>query len=72
MYTHNTFPSVAQGLKCPMWLVPETYKKYKEEKTEYISENDIQYNGGAAGAYRKTLEAYKVFAADVMKRSEVL
>ena len=29
MHSHNTFPSVAQALKCPMWLVPETYKQYK-------------------------------------------
>lgn len=30
MYSHNTFPSVAQALKCPMWLVPETYTEYEK------------------------------------------
>lgn len=31
MYTHNTYPSVAQSLKCPMWSVPEVYTKMKQQ-----------------------------------------
>lgn len=72
MYTHNTYPSVAQGLKCPMWLVPDVYSKMRIERPEYLDENQIQVNNGLFGNYRDTLEKYKTFAMDFIKRAEVL
>jgi cellulose biosynthesis protein BcsQ len=72
MYTHNTYPSVAQGLKCPMWLVPEVYSKMKDDRPEYLEENQIQVNNGLFGNYRDTLEMYKTFAMDFIERAEVL
>jgi cellulose biosynthesis protein BcsQ len=72
MYTHNTYPSVAQGLKCPMWLVPEVYLKMRLEKLEYLEENQIQVNNGLFGNYRDTLEKYITFANDFIERAEVL
>lgn len=72
MYSHNTYPSVAQALKCPMWEVPDTYTKIKRENSEYISENEIDVNHGLFGLYRETLENYKTFAVDFIKRVEEL
>ncbi|MBC2170939.1 ParA family protein [Listeria booriae] len=72
MYTHNTFPSVAQGLKCPMWRVPDKYKELRDNKREYLEENLIKVNQGAFGQYKATLGDYKVFAEDFILRAEKL
>ena len=70
MHSHNTFPSVAQALKCPMWLVPETYKRYKaENRLELLTEEP---NTGHYRAYESTRENYISFANEFMKRAEVL
>jgi len=72
MYTHNTYPSVAQALKCPMWEVPEVLAKMKRTNPVYLEENQITVNNGLFGNYRETLESYKAFANDFIERAEVL
>lgn len=72
MYTHNTYPSVAQGLKCPMWKVPDVYSKMKNDNPEYLNANQIQVNNGLFGTYKETVNAYKNFAMDFVARAEAL
>jgi cellulose biosynthesis protein BcsQ len=72
MYTHNTYPSVAQGLKCAMWKVPEIFSEMRENNPQYLQENQIEFNTGASGKYKETLDAYKAFAEDFITRVEVL
>ena len=72
MYTHNTYPSVAQSLKCPMWSVPEVYTKMKQQNPEYLNENQISVNNGLFSNYRDTLGAYIKFAEDLISRMEAL
>lgn len=68
MYSHNTYPSVAQALKCPMWKVPETITEYSRANVNYLSENQIIVNPASYGKYEETLEAYKSFARDFISR----
>lgn len=73
MHTHNTFPSVAQALKCPMWEVPETYEKIETEAPHLL--NTIYTNKPNKGHYKKyaaTLNSYIAFANDLLKRLEAL
>lgn len=72
MHAHNTYPSVAQGLKCPMWSVPDTYSKMKQDNREYLEENQITVNNGLFNDYKATLEKYEAFAKDFILRAEVL
>lgn len=72
IHSHNTFPSVAQALKCPMWDVPVKFKKLKEEDPGYLKENEIDVNQGSFGQYKKTREKYIEFAHDFIERAEVL
>lgn len=72
MYSHNTYPSVAQSLKCPMWKVPDTFTELKRENPQYIDENEIQVNNGLFNSYRETLEKYKEFANSFISRAEEL
>lgn len=72
MHTHNTFPSVAQALKCPMWKVPEKYKEIDTQHSEYLVENSIEVNPGSFGKYRDTKMLYRQFAMDFIRRAEVL
>lgn len=73
MHSHNTFPSVAQALKCPMWLVPETYKWYKREKPELLeSILTKEPNSGHFSRYRETQKNYHTFAKEFIERAEVL
>lgn len=73
MHSHNTFPSVAQALKCPMWRVPETYKNYCGTNPEILeSILTDEPNPGHFGKYRETKEHYKVFAEEFIKRTEVI
>ena len=69
MYSHNTFPSVAQALKCPMWLVPETYAEYERRGLHTLVEKP---NSGHYRKYKETLEEYITFAEDLLLRTEVL
>ena len=72
MYTHNTYPSVAQSLKCPMWEVPGIYSKMRQDNKEYLEENQITVNNGLFNGYKSTLDNYKTFAKDFISRAEVL
>lgn len=72
MHSHNTYPSVAQGLKCPMWNVPDIYLHMKKNNPEYLTLNEISVNNGLFADYRKTKEKYIEFAKDFIKRVEVL
>lgn len=72
MHSHNTFPSVSQALKCPMWKVPETYREMRRNNREYLEENFIDVNNGSFGQYEETKEKYIAFATDFIRRAEVL
>lgn len=72
MHTHNTYPSVAQGLKCPMWSVPDVYVEMQRENPEYLDINQIQVNNASLDDFRKTLDSYKDFAKDLISRMEAL
>lgn len=73
MHSHNTFPSVAQALKCPMWLVPETYKKYKANNPTLLkSLLTEEPNSGHFGKYKETQNNYRTFAEEFIARAEVL
>lgn len=72
MYSHNTFPSCAQLLACPIWKIPEVYQYFKTEKPQYLEDMQISYNTGHNERCKETLQAYKDFAQDFIKRVEVL
>jgi len=73
MHSHNTFTSVAQALKCPMWMVPDIYRKFQRESPEKLEELVADKpNQGHYGAYQETKNNYITFAKDFIKRVEVL
>ena len=73
MHSHNTFPSVAQALKCPMWLVPATYKKYESEQPDLLDTLIVEKpNPGHYKSYEETKTKYLKFAEDFIKRTEVI
>lgn len=73
MHSHNTFPSVAQALKCPMWLVPQTYNYYREHNKQFLSTLLVEEpNTGHFKKYRETQGNYHAFATEFMKRTREL
>ncbi len=68
MHTHNTFPSVAQALKCPMWKVPEVYSALLKDDPNYLKEIELEVNHGSFGKYKATKSQYEIFAKDLLKR----
>ena len=75
IHTHNTFPAMAQALKCPMWLVPITYNKLQERNRDYIellNQNGFEYNVGNNGRLREIGEKYKVFTKSLIERINLL
>lgn len=72
MHTHNTFPSVAQALKCPMWNVPEVYSHLKKTDPGYLKEIELEVNHGSFGKYKETKSQYEAFARDLLTRVESL
>ena len=73
MHSHNTFPPVAQALKCPMWMVPETYKNIESHHPELLDEIlTDKPNPGHFKKYKETQENYHEFARAFMKRAEAL
>ena len=72
IHSHNTFPSVAQALKCPMWEVPSVFKNMQEKDPDYLEENMINVNNGSFGQYEATKGKYITFAEDFVRRVEVL
>lgn len=73
MHSHNTFPSVAQALKCPIWLVPDTYKYYKTTRPDLLKSLLVEEpNPGHFKKYKETQASYHIFAEEFIKRTEVL
>lgn len=72
MHTHNTFPSVAQALKCPMWKVPDVYSSLVKNNPSYLKEIELEVNHGSFGKYRATKEQYRKFAIYLLSRVESL
>lgn len=73
MHSHNTFPAVAQALKCPMWKVPQTYRHYKESNPEFLDTLLVEApNTGHYRKYHETQEKYRLFAVEFITRAEVL
>lgn len=72
IHTHNTFPSVAQALKCPMWKVPDTYDSLPEKNKKLLKENSMKVNVGSYSKYRATKNNYKDFATSLLERISTL
>ncbi len=73
IHSHNTFPSVSQALKCPMWKVPEVYTKLKRTNRQLLDEKEIEpINQGSYGRYRETKEKYIAFANSLLQRVNTL
>lgn len=68
IHTHNTFPSVAQALHCPIWKIPDIY----DSNPQVWRDEHKEINRGNFGKYKSTLEAYKSFANDLLSRIENL
>jgi len=72
MYTHNTYPSVAQALKCAIWEVPDVFTKLQQAESEYLKEQMIDVNRGSFGRYREIKDKYIEFAKAFIERTEAL
>lgn len=73
MHSHNTFPSVAQALKCPMWMVPETYKNIENNHPELLDEIlTDKPNPGHFKKYKETQDNYHEFAKAFIERAAAL
>ena len=72
IHTHNTFASVAQALKCPMWKVPDKYKQPQKENHLSLHQNSIEVNTGSYNLYRDTKQKYKDFATSLLERVNTL
>ena len=62
MYSHNTFPSMAQKYHYPMWDLPSCGALEQPERATIT--------GGSRQMYLDTKEAYTTFANDLIKRVE--
>lgn len=62
MHTHNTFPSMAQHYKQPMWKVPDI-----ELDSEHV--NTLR---GSRSKYYQTKEGYQTFCEDLISRINLL
>lgn len=75
IHTHNTFPAMAQALKCPMWRVPEVYITTQRTNREYfdiLNQNGFEYNVGNNGRLREIGERYRTFTTDLISRIDRL
>ncbi|RYY07889.1 MAG: ParA family protein [Sphingobacteriaceae bacterium] len=75
IHTHNTFPAMAQALKCPMWNVPEKYTQFQRIDKPYIeilNQNGFEYNVGNNGRLREIGNRYKIFTKDLLTRIDLL
>ena len=69
IHSHNTFPSVAQSLNCPIWKVPEIFTKLRRENTGFLAEKEIEpVNQGSFGRYRETQQKYIDFTNALLER----
>lgn len=69
IHTHNTFPSVAQALKCAIWEVPDVFTKLQKTEPEYIEKQMIDVNRGNFGRFRNIKFKYMEFAEAFIKRT---
>jgi len=65
MFTHNTFPSMAQYYHRPMWRVPELLP-------DGVDENHLNTLRGASAKYQATGNAYSEFCKDLISRIDLL
>lgn len=75
IHSHNTFPAMAQALKCPMWRVPEVYAGLENSNPEYLAflnQNGFEYNRGNNGRLREIRESYRTFTTDLLTRINLL
>lgn len=72
MHTHNTYPSVAQALKCAIWEVPDVFTRLQQAESEYLKEQMIDVNSGSFGRYREIKDKYIEFAKAFIERTEAL
>lgn len=72
IHTHNTFPAMAQALKCPMWEVPNVYANLNDEQKDELKENGFEFNQGNKGRLETIKEQYIAFTQDFIKRVEQL
>ena len=59
MHTHNTFPTMAQKYRNPMWKIPTLPCLEREDRNTVIANQD---------KYKNTKENYRVFAEDLLVR----
>ena len=75
IHSHNTFPAMAQALKCPMWKVPEVYAGLENTNLDYLlflMQNGFEYNRGNNGRLREIGENYRSFTNDLINRINTL
>ncbi|MFZ4106170.1 ParA family protein [Flavobacterium sp.] len=75
IHSHNTFPAMAQALKCPMWRVPEVYAGLESTNLDYLlflMQNGFEYNRGNNGRLREIGENYRIFTKDLITRINTL
>lgn len=75
IHSHNTFPAMAQALKCPMWRVPEVYANLENTDLDYLlflMQNGFEYNRGNNGRLREIGENYRIFTNDLISRINML
>jgi cellulose biosynthesis protein BcsQ len=75
IHSHNTFPAMAQALKCPMWRVPQVYANLENTDLDYLLfliQNGFEYNRGNNGRLREIGENYRIFTSDLISRIDLL
>ncbi|WP_162344185.1 ParA family protein [Cyclobacterium salsum] len=75
VHTHNTFPAMAQALKCPMWDVPTRYADLARQNPDYIellNQNGFEYNRGNNGRLQEIGHRYERFTLDLLERINLL
>lgn len=75
IHSHNTFPAMAQALKCPMWRVPDVYADLGNTDNEYLdflNQNGFEYNRGNNGRLREIGDNYRIFTTDLLNRINLL
>ncbi|WP_031444007.1 ParA family protein [Arenibacter algicola] len=71
IHSHNTFPAMAQALKCPMWKVPEVYAGLQRTNPEYLAflnQNGFEYNRGNNGRLAEIGVNYRTFTNELLIR----
>ncbi|MGJ1410189.1 ParA family protein [Sphingobacterium thalpophilum] len=75
IHSHNTFPAMAQALKCPMWRIPQVYSNLGTVNADYLdflNQNGFEYNRGNNGRLREIGVNYEAFTKDLLTRIDML